>query len=49
MKTMGMTRKEVPELRIIEGDLWERVQVLKQRYGAMDRGSSRVLLSEKGT
>jgi site-specific DNA recombinase len=26
--------KEVPELRIIEDDLWERVQVLKQRYSS---------------
>ena len=26
--------KEVPELRIVEDDLWERVQVLKQRYSS---------------
>jgi site-specific DNA recombinase len=26
--------KEVPELRIIEDDLWEQVQVLKQRYSS---------------
>jgi site-specific DNA recombinase len=40
--------KEVPELRIIEDDLWERVQAIKQRYSSRwgnKRQSKKRLLS----
>jgi DNA invertase Pin-like site-specific DNA recombinase len=41
-------RKEVPKLRIIEDDLWERVQTIKQRYSSRwgnKRQSKKRLLS----
>jgi site-specific DNA recombinase len=40
--------RDVPELRIIEGDLWERVQAMKQRYSSRcgnKRQSKKRLLS----
>jgi site-specific DNA recombinase len=40
--------KEVPELRIIENDLWERIQAIKQRYSSRwgnKRQSKKRLLS----
>src|SRR5262245_46328068 len=40
--------REIPEFRIVEGDLWERVQVIKQRYSSRwgnKRQSKKRLLS----